>query len=259
VYTIGRGLSRLTFQEEEDESPVWTPDGRRVVYSSSHSSKPRTIAWKNADGSGTEEVVLEGAGHFHVGGISPDGQWLIYTDYENTSGSRGDLWVLPLKGDPSTPLGAGKKPQVFLKTQFNEYDPRISPDGKWVAYTSDENGRNEVYVQAFPEPGGKWQISTEGGDSPVWARNGKEIFYRNGSKFYVASVVTAPSFSLSPGRLLFDQHYAENPRREAQYDVFPDGQRFLMLKGDAAAASSQYQVVTNWTEEVKRLAPPGKK
>ncbi len=248
VYTMGRGLSRLTFQEEEDESPVWTPDGRQIVYSSSHSTTPRTIAWKNADGSGSEEVVLEAAGHFHVGAISPDGQWMIYTDYENTSGSRGDLWVLPLKGD--------KKPQVFLKTQFNEYDARLSPDGKWVAYTSDESGRNEVYVQPFPGPGGKWQISTDGGDSPVWARSGKEIFYRNGSKFYAASVVTAPSFSSSPGRLMFDHPYAENPRREAQYDVFPDGQRFLMLKGDAAAASAQYYVVTNWAEELKRLAPP---
>jgi len=251
TYGLTRGaLSRFTFQPEEDESATWSPDGRRLYYSSSLLDGERVILRRNADSSGAEETLAKGLGHTHVNAISPDGRWLMYTAFEGAS--RGDLWVLPLEGE--------RKPQSYLKTDFNEYDAAFSPDGKWVAYTSDESGQNEVYVQPFPAAGGKWQISTTGGDSAIWSRDGKEIFFRHGSQMMTVAVTSSPSFSPMAPRLLFDGAFAENPRRETNYGVSPDGQRFLMLKGDTFGmlGSGQYHVVVNWTEELKRLAPPKK-
>jgi len=251
VYEVRRGaLSRLTFQPEEDESPVWTPDGKRIAFSSSIAAKGRSIVWKNADGSGVEEVLWEGGTHTHVNSISPDQRWLAFTDYD--AGTHGDLWVLPLQGE--------RKPQPFHKTTFNEYDACFSPDGRWIAYTSDESGQNEIYVQAFPGSGGKWQVSAGGGEGPVWAPNGKELFYRDGGKMVTVSIATTPAFSAGAPRLLFEGSQIRNPRREANYDVSPDGQRFLMTKGSGIGSrAAQYQVALNWTEEMKRRARPSKK
>jgi serine/threonine-protein kinase len=247
VYQFSSGaLPRLTFQPGEDETSVWTPDGKRVAYSSSIVGKPRTIFIKNADGSGAEEVLFEGGIHTHVSSISPDGRLLAFTDYD--AATKGDIYVLPLQGE--------RKPQPFLRTEFSEYDGKFSPDGNWIVYTSDESGQNEIYVQSFPGPGGKWQVSAGGGHSPVWARNGKEIFYRNGAKTMAVSVNTRPAFSPSAPRLLFEGTYLDNPRREANYDVSPDGQRFVMLKGNVSGSGPmQYVVVLNWAEEVKRRVP----
>ncbi|HXE92069.1 MAG TPA: protein kinase [Terriglobales bacterium] len=170
VYDLERGtLTRLTFQAGEDESPAWSADGKHVTYSSTISDAPRAILWKNADGSGTEETLASTGLHIHLGTVSRDGKWLAYTNYE--SETRGDLWLLPLDGE--------RKPQPFLQTPFNERDPKISPDGQWIAYTSDETGRDEVYVQALGGAGGKYQVSSAGGFGGLWARNGRELFYRN--------------------------------------------------------------------------------
>lgn len=248
VYDMARGaLPRLTFQPGEDEAPAWTRDGKRVAYGSSQGSKPRTIFWRNADGSGVEEVLFEGGQHTHPNAFSPDGRFFAFTDYDPAS--KGDIFVLPLSGD--------RKPQPFLKTPFNEYDALFSPDGHWLAYTSDESGQNEIYVQAFPGPGGKAQVSTDGGHSPVWSRDGKELFYRNGSRMMAATVTFRPSFSASSPRVLFEGIYLDTPRRETNYDVSPDGQRFLMLKGEVGGTGpTQYHVVLNWSEELKRRVPP---
>jgi Tol biopolymer transport system component len=163
-----------------------------------------------------------------------------------------DIWVLRL-GD--------RKAQPFLQTPFNEGAPRFSPDGRWLAYTSDESGRYEVYVQPYPGPGGKWLISTEGGTEPVWNRNGRELFYRAGDKMMAVDIATQPGFSAGNPRMLFDGPYALSPAAPPNYDVSPDGQRFLMLKPveQAGAAPTQINVVLNWTEELKRLVPTGGK
>ena len=181
---------------------------------------------------------------------SPDGQLLAFIEVNPTTGY--DIWVLRL---------SDRKAQPFLRTPFNEAAPRFSPDGRWLAYISDESGRYEIYVQPYPGPGGKWQISTEGGTEPVWNRNGRELFYRSGDKMMAVDIATQPGFAAGKPRMLFEGPYVPTPATSPNYDVSPDGQRFLMLKPSeqAQAAPTQINVVLNWFEELKQKVPTGKK
>ena len=154
-----------------------------------------------------------------------------------------------------------RKAQPFLRTQFNESAPRFSPDGRWLAYISDESGRVEIYVQPYPGPGSKWQISTEGGTEPVWNPNGRELFYRSGDKMMAVEIATQPGFSAGKPKVLFEGQYVPTPSTFPNYDVSPDGQRFLMFKPSEQeqAAPTQINVVLNWFEELKQKVPTGKK
>ena len=154
-----------------------------------------------------------------------------------------------------------KQLQSFLRTPFNEGAPVFSPDGHWMAYASDESGRYEIYVSAYPGPGGKYQISNGGGAEPAWNRSGRELFYRSGDRMMAVEIRMQPTFSVGTAELLFQGQYESNPTMNANYDVSQDGQRFLMLKPTSAqeAAPTQINVVLNWTEELKRLAPPATK
>ena len=136
----------------------------------------------------------------------------------------------------------------------------FSPDGQRIAYVSNESGRTEVYVQPYPGPGGKWQISTDGGSQPVWARNGRELFYLNGAKMMVVEIATQPTFRPGTPRMLFERPEMQTgaqPGARADYDVSPDGQRFLMLKAaeQQQSALTQIHVVLNWFEELRRRVP----
>ena len=171
---------------------------------------------------------------------------------ENNPTTGFDIWVLRL---------ADRKAQPFLRTPFNESVPRFSPDGRWLGYISNESGRYEVYVQPYPGPGGKWQISTEGGTEPAWNSNGRELYYRNGDKMMAVDIATQPSFTAGKPRVLFEGRYVPSPATSPNYDVSPDGQRFLMLKPNEqeASAPTQINVVLNWFEELKQKVPVGKK
>jgi Tol biopolymer transport system component len=153
-------------------------------------------------------------------------------------------------------LGDHKEEQ-FLATPFDEGAPQFSPDGRWLAYVSNESGRYEIYVQPYPGPGGKWQISTEGGTEPVWNPNGRELFYRSGDKMMAVDVATQPSFTVGKAHVLFEGPYQPSWTSAQNYDVSPDGQRFLMLKPveSTEAAPTQINVVLNWFEELKRRVP----
>ncbi|MGH9578874.1 MAG: TolB family protein [Terriglobales bacterium] len=173
---------------------------------------------------------------------------LAYTNYE--SESRGDIWLLPFTGD--------RKPRPFLQTPFDEIDPKISPDGRWIAYTSDESGRYEVYVQSLEGSGGKYQISSEGGFGALWSRNGRELFYRKDNKVMAVAVTTHPGFAASSPRALFEGTYSVHPRQEGTWDVTPDGQRFLMLRPSGGeAVQSQLRVVLNFFTELRQRASQG--
>ncbi len=183
------------------------------------------------------------------GSWSPDGQVLAFSELSPTNGW--DVWVLKLESD--------RKPRPFLQTPSNESIPMFSPDGRWLAYESDESGREEIYVRPFPGPGSKWQISADGGTEPVWARSGRELFYRNGDEMMAADIATQPSFSARKPKVLFEGHYESYGPFSSYYDVSPDGQRFLMVKENQQGTSaSQINVVLNWFEELKRRVPSGK-
>jgi eukaryotic-like serine/threonine-protein kinase len=211
---------------------------------------PLNIFWQLANGSGGVERLTTGESDQVPNSWSPDGQLLAFVELNPTTGY--DIWVLRM---------SDRKAQPFLRTPFNESSPQFSPDGRWLAYLSDESGRYEVYVQPYPGPGGKWQISTDGGTEPVWNRNGRELFYRSGDKMMAVDIATQPSFVAGKPRMLFQGQYTPNPGRLPQYDVSPDGQRFLMLKPteQAGAAPTQINVVLNWFEELKRRVPAGTK
>ena len=251
VYDISRDtLTRLTF-EGDNRLPVWTPDGERVTFRSDREG-PRNIFWKPADGSGAAERLTTSAGEQTPSSWSPDGQLLAfyerYADETGTTSNR-DIWVLPLEAE--------RKPQPFLQTPFEETAGMFSPDGRRLAYVSNESGRLEVYVQPYPGPGGKWQISTEGGTEPVWARNG-ELFYRNGNEMMAAEITTEPTFSAGTPRLLFEGNYQSSGGALAQYNVTSDGQRFLMIQPvEPEQPATQIHVVLNWFEELKQRVPSG--
>jgi len=237
VYDILRQtLTRLTFQARSI-SPVWTPDGSRIIFRSSRAGI-LNLFWKVADGSGEEERLTTSQKNQTPQAVSPDGQALVFAD-------SGDLWILPLAGD--------RKPRPFLTTPFAENGAQFSPDGHWLAYTSNESGRNEVYVRPFPAGAGKWQISTEGGTEALWARGG-ELFYRNGDKTMAVGLTTEPTLTVGKPRLLFEGRF-ENPQSGSP-GVTPDGQRFLMLKaGQQEQEATKINVVLNWFDELKHRVP----
>jgi Tol biopolymer transport system component len=253
LYDLSREtLTRLTFEGKQNLYPVWTPDGKRIAFQSSKEGPlgPLKVFWQLADGSGGLERLTSSEDTGAPVSWSPDGQLLAYIEITPTTGY--DIWVLRM---------SDRKAQPFLRTPFNESVPRFSPDGRWLAYVSDESGRYEIYVQSYPGPGGKFQISTDGGTEPVWNPNGRELFYRTGDKMMAVDIATNPGFTAGKPRMLFEGPYAPTPATFPNYDVSPDGQRFLMLKPveQTEAAPTRINVVLNWFEELKQKVPTGKK
>ena len=237
---IGRGtLTRLTFEGSYNGGMAWTPEGKRLTFGSNRAG-PRNLFWQMADGSGSAERLATSDGAQVAGSWSPDGQVLAFEQAGSATGW--DIWIFH---------SGERKVEPFLHSRFNEIAPRFSPDGHWLAYASDESGRYEIYVQPYPGPGGKSQISTEGGTEPVWARNG-ELFYRNGDKLMVVETITRPNFSAGNPKVLFGGHYASF-QTMPDYDVTADGQRFLFVKA-GEEPQSEISVVLNWTEELRQNA-----
>ncbi|MGA7791761.1 MAG: protein kinase [Candidatus Acidiferrales bacterium] len=249
LYDLSREtLTRLTFEGTANNAPLWTPDGKRIAFNSNNEGAGN-IFWQLADGSGGLESLTTNGSLKAAGSWSPDGQLLAYHEVNPTT--QRDIWVLRMRD---------RKAEPFLRTRFDEAEPRFSPDGRWIAYISDESGRYEIYVQPYPGPGGKWQISTEGGTEPVWNPNGRELFYRTGDKMMAVDIATQHGFSAGTPRMVFEGQYEKAPFPISNYDVSPDGQRFLMLKPtEQAAAPTQINVVLNWFEELKQKVPVGKK
>jgi hypothetical protein len=206
---------------------------------------------KRADGSGEAERLTDLPTSGWATSWSPDGRFITYWTAENA----GDLWVLPLEGD--------RKPELFLGTPFQENVGAFSPDGRWLAYNSNESGRTEIYVRPFPPGGGKWQVSNEGGNFPYWSRDGRELFYRTDEGLMVASVDSAGgTFRAGTPRALFKGNFRGGRGGVgfagnvfADYEVAPDGERFVMFPGgedEEQAERPHIILVTNWFDDLRR-------
>jgi len=247
MYDLARGtLTRLTFQGINANS-AWTPDGKRLAFQSSNGG-PLNLSLQPADGSGAPERLTNREVRQAPSSFSPDGQLLAFV--ETTPNTGMDIWILRM---------SDRKAQPFLQTPANEGGPQFSPDGRWLAYSSNESGRTEIYVQPYPGPGGKWQISNDGGAEPMWNPNGRELFYRNGNKMMAVDVSVQPTFTPGNPRVLFEGQYLPTGAALPYYSVTPDGQRFLMVKAsEQEQAATQINIVLNWFEELKRRAPASK-
>jgi len=242
------GLKRFTVGPAVERSPVWTPDGQRLVFSSDRDG-PRNLFWQSADGNGPVARLTNTSNLKEPFSVSPDGKRLVFGEQIH----RFDLWSLALNGEP--------RPELLLQTAFGDRDAEISPDGRWLAYSSDESGRFEIYVRPFPKANEqRFQISTSGAGGAVWARSRSELFYQTPAGDLIAvPVKTGTGFEAgNPSKVIDGTQYISS-RFGRMYDVSPDSQRFLMLKAEVSstqtAASARLVVVLNWLDELTAHVP----
>jgi serine/threonine-protein kinase len=252
TYNFARGtLTKLTL-DGVSHWPLWTPKGDHLTFR----------AWRGggftmwsmpADRSGEEERLTTIGAMQSAASWAPDGKAMAFTQVNLDTGP--DVYVLPLSGD--------RTPVPVAHSRFAEGSPKFSPDGRWLAYSSTESGRPEVFVQPWPGPGPKIQVSTDGGTDPLWARQSGELFYRNGDKMMVSSVSLGQKLIVSKPQLLWEGHYSAGMSSScgvpgptsANYDVTADGQGFLMIQDkDQDAVARQLTVVLNWAEELRTVA-----
>ena len=245
-------VTRATFSAAQDSFPVWTPDGKQFLFVSARSGG-QNIFRQAADGTGTVEQLTEGVQARYTSSISPDGRHLLFSDNNASTGL--DIMILT--------LDSGRQVAPLVRTMANERNGEISPNGRWLAYQSDESGQIEIYVRPFPAvDSGRWQISTSGGTRPMWSRDGQELFYLSpidNSLMHVMVEHSGTWTASAPAKLLDRPVPFISTFSGRTYDVSPDGQRFLMpdyiTPSDLSAGPASLVVVQNWFEELKRLVP----
>jgi eukaryotic-like serine/threonine-protein kinase len=246
IDVVRRVRSRLTFDPGVDVSPVWSPDGTRIAFQGSRSGQAVSLRQTLSNGTGADELLLEGSGNFTMtaSSWSPDGRFIAYSP---RSSGQSDVWVLPLFGD--------RKPFPLTQTAFRETSAVFSPDGRWIAYTSNETGQGNVYVQPFPGPGAKYPVSREGGYQPAWRADGKELFYVGADGAMMAVPIDATSqFNAGVPQALF-LFRSGAPTFEASqvYAVTKDGKRFLInARPEQSGGVAPLTVVVNWLAAVQR-------
>lgn len=237
LYDIARMTStRITFDPSAEWQPIWSPDGKKVVYSTDRMGSG--LYMKNSDGTESEQELLKTRATNAPTDWSPDGRYIIYLTINENTGA--DLMALPVEGK--------REPIPFANTKFSEDNARISPDGHWVVYNSDESGKNEIYARPFPSGGGKWQVSSSGGSFPMWSPDGLEIFYNQTAGVLMAVSVKAAGsvFTAGTPRKLF-----EIPRCTI-LDISKDGKKFLVAAITGLEANQPISLVTNWDKELKK-------
>jgi len=240
VIDLERATSARLTVDGRSALPVWSPDGERITFSSTRPGTGTDLYWMPADGSGEAQPLFRGEHPRWSFSWSPDGETLAFYEIHPATGR--DIWL----------WSPGEDPVPFLVTPYSERSPMLSRRGRWLAYVSDETGRDEVYVLSYPETGAKQQISRDGGREPVWSRDGRELFYRNEDKMMVVDVETGPVFRAGTARALFEGRYRVAAGGLNQnYDVAPDGQRFVMVRAAGESGPPQIRLVLNFFEELK--------
>ena len=243
LYDVSAGsLRQLTF-EGANSSPLWTPDGTRVTFSSTRTG-PANLFWKRIEGGADERLTT--AARLQVPlSWSPDGRTLAFLEHDTVTAR--DVWTLALDG--------ARTPRPLLHSPANESWAVFSRDGRWLAYVSDESGRSEVYVTPFPGDDRRLQISTDGGTEPVWGPDGRELFYRSGERMMTARVITTGGSRAVSPTVLFEGAY-ERGHSQANFDVDHDGTRFLMVRAiERESLTRELQVVQEWFDELIRRVP----
>lgn len=242
VYELARGtFNRLTV-EGSNYRPVWNPDGKRIAYYRTTGPNQFQLILQPADGSDAGEVLSTSTNTYSApGSFSPDGKLLAFQ--ENSPDTGFNLGIFPLDGD--------RRPISWLKTKFNEWGPVFSPDGKSIAYVSDESGQYEVYVRSYRDSGGKRQISSDGGEEAAWAPDGRTLYYRSALRWMSVAVEMQPEFRAEAPKVMFEGPFLNVPG--ISYDLMPDGQHFIMIEeNQKQPPTTQINVVLNWLEELKR-------
>jgi serine/threonine-protein kinase len=253
IWDLGRAmLTRLTLDPGQDWFPVWTADGRRVIFSSTRGGT-LNLWWQAADGTGTAERLTTNSNGQFASGITPDGTAAVFNESTTTMGR--ELRLVALDGT--------RRVTSLLETKADERGGVVSPDGRWLAYDSNSSGSFEIYVRPFPNvSAGQWQVSTAGGTQPLWARSGKELFYvgPDGALLRVPVEASGATWNAATPIKLFEGRYYTGGAGGSgrSYDVSLDGQRFLMIKApgtDVGTAAPALIIVQHWDEDLKRLVP----
>jgi hypothetical protein len=248
IFDRNRGTATRLTSEGSAGWVTWTPDGRRVAFCLAQTAVA-SIYWQPVDGSSPMERLTQSEYGQFPASWSADGETLALL--EGSGDSHWHIHLLNVRDRQVRP---------YLNSRFDETYPEFSPDGRWMAYASDESGRQEVYVQSFPRGGGKWQISGEGGNQPLWARNGKQLLYRSPGKVWSVDVQTGSAFSATKPRLLFEQSGYVHGGPIRTWDISPDGERFLMVKVEERKPQpvTEMVLVQNWFDELRRLTSANK-
>lgn len=245
LYEIGRAVwTRFTFDPSVERWPIWSPDGRKITFASERKNR-RDLFQRLSSGAAGQTPLLESRLIKYPTDWSRDGRFLAFTaSGQNTSF---DIWIMPMNATGES------KPFAFLQTEFSEARAVFSPDGRWIAYDSDESGKAEVYIRPFPGPGGKWQVSTAGGSRPRWRQDGKELFYLSNNDKIMSTEITLGSSTVDIGSVkpLFHFRPFSGGGREV-YDVTGDGQRFLVVSLGSLEMASPVTLVVNWPGVIRK-------